>query len=473
MKYLKILFPLSDHLYIFQILEYNPVAFINWFLRYPFKRNLQKKHQLTATPKASLLFIISLLLMTKAAIISNLLFLRGFDLPVVIFLIIYFQLFSPIFLLFSQLILWPYEQYSKRKIIKAAQKKLAQCKGLRIVAITGSFAKTSTKNMLYTLLWKKYRVVKTPKSYNNPLSIAQTILKDVKDNTEILIVEVGAYKKGEIRKVTGWLKPDMGIITGIAPQHLERFGSLKNIAHAKFELVEGLAKNSIAVVNGESEMLIKLAKKTKCKVIFYGTQKNLYYASGIKVALPGTSFILHTTQNLLPINIPLIGEHHVQNFLAAAAAASSLGMSLKEIGERADKFLPTPHRLEIKNEGSMTIIDNSYNTNPDSAKISFKLLKEYPGGQKIIITPGLIELGSESSTKNQEFAKDAAKIANEIIIVGETNKKDLLAGLKNAKFLKGKTHTAKDLQDGMDLLRKIAKESAVVLIENDLPDQYF
>ncbi|MBI2596520.1 UDP-N-acetylmuramoyl-tripeptide--D-alanyl-D-alanine ligase [Candidatus Daviesbacteria bacterium] len=459
MRYLKLLFPLPDHLYIFQLLEYNSREFLFWFIRYPFKRNLQRKNRLILTQKSISLLILSNLLMVFLAVWFNILFFRGLDLPVLVLFILYFQLLSPFFLMLSQLLLFPLENYSKQQKIAAARLKLSGMPKLKIIAITGSFAKTSTKDMLYTLLWKKYRVVKTPKSYNNPLSIAQTILELVKKNTQVLIVEVGAYRKGEIRKVVSWLKPGIGIITGIAPQHLERFGSLENIARAKFELAEGLPKNGTAILNWQNETIKKMAKKVRCRIIFFGKPN-------------------------LQIDLPLAGEHHLQNFSAAALAALELGLSPAEIKERSKQFLPTPHRLEIKHQNGLTIIDNSYNTNFESSKISFKLLKDISGKpasakasagkQKIIITPGLIELGSQSQKINREFIINAAKVADEIIIVGECNQKDLLAGLVDAKFPKDKTHIAQDLQHGIQLLGKITKRGGgVALIENDLPDQYF
>ena len=394
---------------------------------------MQKKHKLEWTTKAKLLLILSL---------------PGF-IPLI-------SLFSPIFLIISQILIRPLEYYQKEKILKAAKEKLAKLSNLKIVAITGSFGKTSTKDILYTLLWKKYYVVKTPRSFNTPLGIAQTILEDIKDNTQIFICEMGAYKKGEIAKICKFIKPDIGMITAIAPQHLERFGSIENIAKAKFELVENLHKDGVAILNGESNLLKDLAShssshgpeqnRTGGNVIFYGNDK--------------------ASEELAKISIPLKGENHIKNFVAAATVALQLGLTLNEIRKRAKLLLPTPHRLEIRKQNELTIIDNTFNTNPQSSRASLKLLQELPGSQKILITPGLVELGKESAKQNQEFAKESAKVADQIIIVGEYAKKDLLKGAGE------KAMTVATTAEAMNLLGKIAKPDAVILLENDLPDQY-
>lgn len=491
LKILAKVYPLFDHLYIYQNLEYSSKDFFKWFVHHSFARDLQRKHKLELTSKALLLALITTVLIIKASLLSSLLlFLPQFSKPTygnifilaaenrlftlsILAFFVFYSFFSPCFLIISRFILWPFEIYIKNKIIKKAKEKLEKIPNLKIIAITGSFAKTSTKNMIYTLLWKNFRVVKTPKSYNNLISISQTILEDIKDNTQVLICEVGAYKVGEIDKVVKFLKPQIGIITAIAPQHLERFGSLENIAKAKFELVEGLAQDNLAVLNSQSPLLKQMAADAKCKVVFYGSATDPIFTTSIDLTVKGTSFVLHTPKGHVLINIPLIGVHHVQNFLAASSVALSFGLSLNEIKQRALKLLPTPHRLEIRKEGSLTIIDNSYNTNPDSSKISFKLLKDYPGDFRVIITPGLIEMGKQTKEENIQFAKSASQVADEIIIVGQNSKDYLLEGLDQIEFPKDKTHLVRSLNEAMQKLSLIAKPKTVVLIENDLPDQYF
>lgn len=462
------LFPLFDHLYIYQILEYDSGEYIRWFLKNFAKRDLQKKHKLEWTNKALALFFASNALIIFASIYITANIYPHLLLLYLIFLIL--LIFSPIFLILSNFLYKPLEFYLKKKILTQAKEKLSKLPNLKIVAITGSFGKTSTKDILYTLLFKKYYVVKTPKSFNTPLGIAQTVTEMVKDNSDIFICEMGAYKRGEIKKICDFIKPSIGIITAIAPQHLEKFGSLENIAKAKFELPTSLDKNGIAILNSTYEQIKNNATTVNAKIIFYGSEDDPFYVTDINTGIEGTTFILHTPKGETNIKIPLVGEHHAQNFLAATAAAMQLGLTLSEIKERAELLLPTPHRLEIRRQGSITIIDNTYNTNPKASRSSLKLLSEYPATQRIIITPGLVELGKESSRENQELAKDANKVVDEFIIVGQHAKTDLLKGLSD--FPKTKIHLVSSTWDEITLLSQIAKPNAVVLLENDLPDQY-
>lgn len=472
-KILSKIFPIIDHLYIYQILEYKSGEFLIWFLKNLFKRNLQRKHKLEWTQKAKLLAILGFTLLILDSIITAYLLTGRFWLSLILFPVK--SLYSPLFLIVAHILISPLENYQKQKTLTAAKKKLSKLPNLKIVAITGSFGKTSTKDILFTLLWKKYFVVKTPKSFNTPLGIAQTILEDLKENTEVFICEIGAYKKGEIKNLTKFLNPRIGIITAIAPQHLERFGSLENIAKAKFELVENLPKNGVTILNNESDWLQKLASHSSSgNVIFYGDEENPFYASNIRTGIVGTTFQIHTPKGQTEIKIPLTGEHHVQNFLAATAASLNLGLTLSEIKERAKLLLPTPHRMEIKKIGNMILIDNSFNTNPKSAEASLNLLASFKENRKIVITPGFVELGKETAEANQEFGHDILCLADEVIIVGENAKKDLLEGMKDIYLNPEEfVHFAKSTQEALVLAQELTQGvETVVLLENDLPDQY-
>lgn len=471
-KILSKIFPIIDHLYIYQILEYKSGEFLIWFLKNLFKRNLQKKHKLQWTQKAKLLALLGITLLILDSVITSYLLTGKFWLSLILLPVK--SLYSPLFLVVSQILISPLEYYQKQKTLRIAKKKLSKLPNLKIAAITGSFGKTSTKDILYTLLWKKYFVVKTPKSFNTPLGIAQTILEDLKENTEVFICEIGAYKIGEIKKIASLINPTIGIITAIAPQHLQKFGSLENIAKAKFELPQALKSTGVAILNSNYQEVRTFAPTVKAKTYFYGTEEDAFYAIDIKSSVQGTSFTLHTPKGKTDIHIPLIGEHHVQNFLAATAAALALGLTLFEIKERAKLLLPTPHRMEIKKMGNIILIDNSFNTNPKSAEASLSLLASFKENRKIVITPGFVELGKEATKTNQEFGHEIRCLADEVIIVGENAKKDLLEGMKDIypnpeEFV----HFAKSTQEALVLAQELTQGvETVVLLENDLPDQY-
>lgn len=473
-------FPLLDHLYIYQVLEYNIDDFYSWFLKNPFKRYLQKKHKLVISNKIIALLVVTLFWQIVVALIFY-----SLTQSIIIFLLafILIQLLTPIFIMMADLSLDPLENYLKNKVLRKAEVKLKKLPNLKVVAITGSFGKTSTKDILYTLLFKKYYVVKTPKSFNTPLGIAQTVLEAIKDNTQIFICEMGAYKRGEIKRICDFIKPTIGIITAIAPQHLEKFGSIENIAKAKFELPQNLPENGIAILNSNYEQIKNNASSVSTKVIFYSSEDDPFYATNIKTGIEGTEFTIHTPKRKTDIQIPLIGGHHVQNFLAATAAALQLGLSLSKIKERTKLLLPTPHRMEIKKMGNMILIDNSYNTNPKSAESSLNLLASFEDSRKIVITPGFVELGKESFDANWKFGQDIACMADEVIVVGENAKKELLEGLKMVwPDAEDRAHFVNSTQEGLSLAMQLAKEltewiarhdtQIVILLENDLPDQY-
>lgn len=462
-------FPIFDYLYIFQVLEYNSGDFLQWFVRNPMQRNLQKKHKLTWTIRAALIFFVSVIILLITSLVGSVILNNLLFTP--LFVIILVQ-FSPIYLAISKFLILPLELYQKNKILNQTRHKINNLPNLKVVAITGSFGKTSTKDILYTLLWKKYRIVKTPKSFNTPLGISQTVLTDVKENTEVLIAEVGAYKKGEISNIAKLIKPQIGVITAIAPQHLEKFGSIADIAQAKFELAQNLDKSGKVILNKNYKELVDLAPTAKCDVMFYGTPDSEYNVEDAKVRIDGTSFLITTPGKNMQIKIPLIGVHHAYNFLAAAIVALDLGLTLTEIAQRANKLLPTPHRMEVTNTGKYTLIDNSFNTNLESSKSSFELINSLTSTQKIIITPGLIELGSAAEKINKQFIEIGGKVADIVIIVGELNKRYLSEGLTETNFSKEKIFFASTTKSALILADQIAEKDSAILIENDLPDQY-
>ena len=470
------LFPLLDYLYIFQLLEYDRTGLLKWFFKNPLRRNLQKKNSLDFTLKIQLLAVLTSFIMLSIATLFALVLFGGSLLGLVLIYIL-FESISPVFIVISSILIAPFDIYSKYRITQRAKKKLASLKNLKTIAVIGSFAKTSTKNMLYKLLWKDFYTVKTPKSYNTPVAISKTILSYLKPSTEIFIVEMDAYHKGDIKNLCKLARPDMAVITAIAPQHLERFGSLEKLAKAQFEVTQSLGQEGILFLNSMDELTMQIQEQFDAGKIFFGGELDKFRIENLKSAETGTSFKLILDKKYVKVELPLPGEHNAYNFLAAAAIAYKLGLPAKTIGERAKLILSTEHRLEITHPSfggkQFTLIDNSYNTNPKVVISSLRLLKETgEGKQKILITPGLIEQGSNAEVENKKFIKLAANVADEIIIVGESYREFLRRGLEESRFPKEKTHFVTSTKSALETANKIAGENAVVLIENDLPDQY-
>ena len=468
-KALNILQPLIDHLYVFQLLEYQSADLLKWFFKHPFKRRIQRKHHIEYSSKIKALLIIVIILMMLLSYQLS----AGFA-SFCLFFILFMQI-SPIFIVVAEFLFKPLELYQRNKIITRAIAKRKKLKSLQVIAIVGSYAKTSTKNILYTLLWKDFNVVKTPKSYNTELSIAYSVLSDLKDSTELFICEMDAYHAGEISKLSEIAQPTLGIITAIGPQHLERFGSMDNLVKSQFEIATFLKMtvedDGVLFLNELDEYSAREGRKLEQTVFFYNNTSA--FISDRTEDGNGQKFMLHIRQAKVEVELPLKGEHQSINFLAAAVIAEYLGVSLKTIAARAKLVHSTEHRLEVRLMGEMTLLDNTYNANPQAALASLTLLKSYKDRQKVLVTPGFVELGKEHNKAHQEFARDAASIADEIIIVGEHAKKPLLKGLEQAKFNKKHIHLVETTQKALEHLSTIAKSNAVVLLENDLPDQYY
>jgi len=474
-KLLNILQPLIDHLYIFQLYEYQSIYLLKWFLRHPFKRRVQQKQHIEYTSHIKALLIITLGLMSFVSYFLSAGF-ASFFLIIILFLQI-----SPLFIVIAELIFKPLEMYQRNKIVSRAIAKRKRLKDLQVIAIVGSYAKTSTKNMLYTLLWKDFKVVKTPKSYNTELSIARSMLADLKENTELFICEMDAYHTGEIDKLCQIAQPTHGVITAIGPQHLERFGSMDKLVSSQFELAKFIANQRVSesakqsdkgilFLNQMDEHSAKTGTKLEQTVFFYNND-SAFISDRIENE-HGQTFTLTIRQSKITIHLPILGEHQAINFLAAAVIADYLGLPLKTIAQRAELITFTEHRLEVKTVGNLTILDNTYNANPKAAEASLHLLHSYKFRQKILVTPGFVELGKEHNKAHKEFAKSAAGVIDDIIIVGEHAKKPILQGLESAKFNKKNIHLAETTQKALEHISTISKENAVVLLENDLPDQY-
>lgn len=466
------LLPLNDYLYIYQNFEYQFGDFIKWWFKQPLRRNLQQKHALDWTTKMRLLAITShSLIIFKSIILGQILFNSWWFGLVLIPLI---QQFSPLFIGVATIMISPLDYYQKRQILKAAVQKRRRLSQLKVIAIDGSFAKTSIKEMLYTLLWKDFQVVKTPKSYNTLVSIARSFLTDVKPTTEVFIAEMDAYHPGEIRALANLVKPNLGLITNIAPQHLERFGSMDKLAKAQFEIAESLTKEGQLFLNADDQLSQQLAPNYDIAKTFIGQspQADIQYRN-LELTKQGTKGqIKFKSGDWQTVTLPLYGEHHFANYAAAAALAKAVGLPVSKIIARSQLFQPTPHRMEVSHQNGVTIIDNSYNANPISSQSAMKLLQQFDGSRKWLMTPGLVELGDQFQAQNTNLGELAALSADQIILVGQNAKQPIMHGLKLQQFPDQQLHLVDSTKAGFELFWSQAQAGDVLLIENDLPDQY-
>lgn len=380
-------------------------------------------------------------------------------------------------ILFSNIIIMPLEESINRKFYEEAQKKIENRPDLTVVGVTGSFGKTSTKFILGTILEEKFKVLNTPESYNTPMGLSKVINNDLKEEHQVFIAELGARNIGDIKEVSQLVKPKIAVLTSIGPVHLETFKNIDNIMKTKYELIEELDTDGVAVFNYDNEHIKRLADKTFKEKVLYGMEdiENLdLYAEEIEVSELGSTFtIKDKVGNTIKCRTRLLGSHNIYNILGGVAVARILGISFDEIKKGIEKVEPIPHRLNIIDSGTgIIVIDNAFNSNPIGSKAALEVLGQFKEGRKIIVTPGMVELGEMEEEANKQFGLDMAKVCDYVILIGEKRTLPIYEGLMGGNYNKENIFIAKNLDEATIYIQKIARPKDIVLFENDLPDNY-
>lgn len=365
---------------------------------------------------------------------------------------------------------------TKKKEVNQARQRISKAENIISIGITGSYGKTSTKEFLANILSKKFNVAKTTGSENTEFGIARKIMRNVKNETEVFIAEMGAYKKGEIARLAKIVSPKIGIITGISPQHLELFGSLDNLIEAKYELIKLLPQDGIAIFNGDNNYCLKLAKrKRNQRTIIYRLGKpgtlinNVLWADKIKIGRELITFRAHWNGKEAIFKIKLLGKQSVENILGASACALALGMSLGEISSALKTIRPVLRTMEpIKSKSGFLVIDDSYSSNPNGFNVALDYLEAVKFRKIFVVTPGIIELGNETEKIHKKLGSRLAKIADLVILTSRDFVNDIKVGMgkeANSKLLVGK-----DSDNVYRLLVSEIKKDDVVLIEGRIPE---
>lgn len=373
---------------------------------------------------------------------------------------------------------FPCEKFIYHRFKVKAQNKLKSNPSLKVIGITGSYGKTSSKNILNDILSIKYNSLATPKSLNTFNGLIMTVNNKMTKFDEIFIAEMGAYVKGEIHRLCKLVNPKYGIITSIGTAHLETFGSEQNIIDGKMELIEYLPSDGIGVLNKDDEKQknYKIKKENHAKIIWIGIDSKDVdvKAENIKCTYKGTSFdiIFKGDKKKYKFETKLLGKHNVYNILASVALGYEFGLSIKELQQGVKSVQPIEHRLEIKKLGNFYQIDDAYNSNPVGAKSALDVL-EMMDGKKVVVTPGMVELGKKEKELNKEFGRQIAKVADVVILVGEKRTIPIKEGLIEKKFKDKNIYIFNDVRDAYTLINKLkGKEELFALFENDLPDTY-
>ena len=433
--------------------------------------NAKQKTPLKYTRRIKRLVVVYTILVAGASFLIEYL---GFKyLPLISHgLISIIPLFLPVFVFMAYFITWPIEKLISNSYIKRAKNKLKEFKKLKVIGITGSYGKTSVKNILTTILAEKYKVCPSPASYNTPLGLAKTILTNLSEDDEIFIAEMGAKQVGDIKELCSMVEPSIGLITGIGNQHFLTFGSVDNIVKTKSELAEFVTQRKGKVfINNETD-LSDLVYQKYPEAISVSSKNGKIKVDDIKTNKDGSSFVLKIGKNEKKCKTVLLGEHNISNILLAVTVADDLGLSLDEIVSGISKLRSVPHRLDIiKTTSTYTIIDNSFNSSVRGCKASIDVLSKFEG-RKFVITPGIVELGKEQFNANFEFGKLMASVCDYVIIDSTINYEAINAGLIFAGFDKDHILRAGNLSQAVQVLNTLAEANDVVLFENDLPDSY-
>ncbi|MBM3250981.1 MAG: hypothetical protein FJZ07_01990, partial [Candidatus Nealsonbacteria bacterium] len=398
---------------------------------------------------------------------------------ILILLILALEILHQFIIIFLSKVLEVPIYFLKRRIEKKAADKISKINNLIAIGITGSYGKTSTKEFLFEILSRKFNCLKTEGNINVDFGIAKFVLKNLSENHNIFICEMGAYRKGEVKKICQIVKPKIGIITGVNEQHLGLFGSMENLISAEGgrELVESLPQNGLVIFNGDNKYCREIYRQTQLPKKLCTLNKSSVetllrpdiWAENIRVEKEFIYFQARTKDGEFShFRINVLGQHNILNILMAIMTAKEMRMSLEEISLACLKIKPEQSGMKFLKKDGPIIIDSSYSANPDGVIADLEYLKIY-SGKKIVIMPCLIELGSASSEIHRRIAKKIAEVCDLAIITSrdyfpEIKKAALSQGMKKNSILFS-VNPAKILK----ILKPYHRQENVILLEGRVP----
>ena len=473
-------------LHVFQLEGYKRARFLQWCRANPgralFLSASTDKKPLVMTGRAWRILIAATVLTVILVLVPSGLahvWWGGFPYDISTWALMTVALFlgAPLVLVLGDVVMGPVQAIINGRFKRTATRKLTEMAPV-VVGVTGSFGKTSTKFAIASLLGDPGEVLATPGSFNTPLGLTRTINEQLTERHRFLVAEMGAYKEGEIAELCNLVHPTVGVLTAIGPAHLDRFGSMDAIRRGKYEIVTSLPDDGTAVMNVDDPEVRALADRTdRVAVVRYGIDpagRPNVTAADIEVTHRGTSFTVadSRTGETLKVSTRLLGRHSIGHVLAAVAVAVTTGRRLDELAPAIAALEPVEHRLQlIEGTGGITVIDDAFNSNPAGAAAALDVLASMPARRKVVVTPGIIELGPLQERENETFGEHAAAVADAVIVVARVNRAAILAGAR--KVENGAEMIVVDTLDQATAeLPKLVGPGDVVLFENDLPDQY-
>ncbi len=465
--------PTTSILFVFLMIAIYCISALSWNYRI---KNDQQKKPLVVTARIKRLMVTLGILCLLPIIFLYLCFDSTRVVWICLLILSFMVAFLPLTVYLANILNYPIERMVYHYYERKAKNKLRSMERLKIIGITGSYGKTSCKNILSDILNIKYMARPTPKNLNTYYGLMITINNHLDKFDEIFIAEMGAYVKGEIRGLCELVQPQYGILTTIGTAHLETFGSEENIVQGKFELIESLPPDGIGVLNGDDPKQLHYDLKNNCRILWYGIENHDVdvYAENIKASNKGTIFSVKfkKEKKAYPFETKLLGKHNVSNILAALALGYEFGISVSELQKAVKLVQPVEHRLQLKKLGGFYQIDDAYNSNPVGAKSALDVLSMMPG-LKVVVTPGMIELGAKEEAYNQTFGEQIADVADYVVLIGKKKTKPIYQGLKNKDYDMERVVIYNDVREAYSFIQTLQEENGVyALFENDLPDTY-
>jgi UDP-N-acetylmuramoyl-tripeptide--D-alanyl-D-alanine ligase len=375
----------------------------------------------------------------------------------------------------------PIEAAVRRRFLRRARHRLERFQPL-VIAVAGSYGKTSTKHILAHMLQRYGPTLATPKSFNTLMGVCRTVNDVLDDHHRTFIVEMDAYAVGEIASICALVHPRHALVTSLGPQHLERFGSIDRIGDALYETIAALGAGGFAVVYAGDEATATLASRARAEgheVIRYGVEGATadldVVAENVRITGSGSRFTWRWPAAGLchEIEVPLLGRHQVLNVSAALATVHRLGLPLQPALDAVTSLQPVDHRLQpVPTGNALTVIDDSYNANPVGVHNGLEVLAQLEAGSRILVTPGLVELGAVEDDENRRYGEHAARVCDHVIVMEARPARALLEGLRAGGMPDDRVHLVRSLAEATELIGRIAGAGDAVLFANDLPDTY-
>ena len=376
----------------------------------------------------------------------------------------------------ANLVVYPVEAGFRRYYLSSARRILRRYHPV-VIGVAGSYGKTSTKSILVQIVSTRHPALATPRSFNTPMGLCRVIREQLRPECHYFVAELGAYKRGEIEQLCRLVRPSIGVLTAVGPEHLERFGSMENVVRAEFELIDALPADGLAVFNGDDDTCRELSVRCRCRRVLVGgppDPRRTLWAEEVRLTSAGLDLTVCASDGQrAAVTTRLLGRHNVANVLAASAAALACGMSFGEVVAAIPRLEPIEHRLQlIPNGNGIAVIDDTYNSNPRGAATALETLGTFEGGRRYLVTPGMVELADLQDAAHREFGRQAAEVCDGVILIGPKQTNAIADGLVEAGFGRDRLIVTRNLAEATELLKTLLQRGDAVLFENDLPDNY-